>query len=62
MVFNEGKILRIFYLFCYTFFVILLLEFWDFCGITVSLLIIQNIGNAPLILKIVSQHNINLFE
>ena len=35
------------------FFIILLFEFWRFS--TVLLLIIQNTGNTPLILKIVSQ-------
>ena len=41
-------------------FIIFLFKFWGFC--TVLLLITKNIGNAPLILKIISEYSFILFE
>ena len=44
----------------FVFFIIFLFKFWGFC--TVLLLITKNIGNAPFILKIISQCSFILFE
>ena len=44
----------------FVFFIIFSFKFWGFC--TVLLLIIKNIGNAPLIFKIISQCSFILFE
>ena len=44
----------------FVFFIIFLFKFWGSC--TALLLMIKNIGNAPLILKIISQCSFILIE